>query len=269
MSPAKQFPLPNFSVDLTGRVALVTGASAGLGVRFAKVLAAQGAKVGLAARRLDKLESVCNEIRAAGGTAIPIQMDAMDAKAMIAAVEATEKAFGTVDILVNNAGIPDAQRAHKMSIGLIDQVLGVNVRGPWILACEVARRLIAAKKGGNIVNISSTAHFRYDGGGAALYAVTKTAVARMTEALSAEWAHYNINVNCICPGAFISEMMEGMINRVAQGKEEVMAAGFARKRIGHPEQLDSTLLYLVSPSSEFVTGAIIKVNDGQGSRANM
>ncbi|KXS19363.1 putative short chain dehydrogenase [Gonapodya prolifera JEL478] len=264
-----QYPLPNFSTDLKGRVALVTGASAGLGVRFAKVLAACGAKVGLAARRIDRLEALAKEIKAAGGIAIPIQMDATDAKAMIAAVEKLEKEFGTVDILVNNAGIPDAQRAHKMSTELIDQVIGVNLRGPWILACEVARRLIAAKKPGNIVNISSTAHFRYDGGGAALYAVTKTAIARMTEALAAEWAHYNINVNCICPGAFISEMMEGMIKRVAQGKEELMAAGFARKRIGQPEQLDSTLLYLVSPSSDFVTGAIIKVNDGQGSRGNM
>ncbi|MEN9684082.1 MAG: hypothetical protein RLZZ427_1833, partial [Pseudomonadota bacterium] len=137
------YPLPYDSDDLTGRVALVTGASSGLGARFARVLAAKGAKVALCARRVDRLEALAAEINAAGGTALAVPMDATDADAVIAAVAAAEAAFGTVDILVNNAGMPDAQRAHKMSVELVDQVLGVNLRGPWILACEVARRLIA------------------------------------------------------------------------------------------------------------------------------
>ncbi|MFM2100126.1 MAG: hypothetical protein RLZZ366_1665 [Pseudomonadota bacterium] len=258
------FPLPNNSADLKGKVALVTGASAGLGVRFAKVLAASGAKVALCARRMDKLELVAAEIRAAGGEAVAIQLDASDADQLIDAVAQAEAAFGTVDILVNNAGIPDAQRAHKMPVELIDRVIGINLRAPYILACEVARRLIAAKKPGRIVNISSTAHFRYDGGGAALYAITKTAVARMTEALSVEWAHYNINVNCIAPGTFHSEMMDGMMSRIGDFTDAL-----PRKRIGDPAQLDSTLLYLVSPSSEFVTGAVIRVDDGQSARTRM
>lgn len=259
------YPLPYNSTDLSGRVALVTGASSGLGARFAEVLASQGAAVVLAARRLDRLEVLAEAIRARGGKAIAVQMDATDAESLIAAVAKGEEVFGTVDILVNNAGMPDAQRAHKMSLELIDQVLGVNLRGPWILACEVARRLIAAGKPGRIVNISSVAHFRYDGGGAALYAVTKTAIARMTEALSVEWAHYNINVNAIAPGMFVSEMTDGMFARMGGDP----APHLPRKRVCVPEQLDSTLLYLVAPASECVTGATIRVDDGQSARTRI
>ena len=255
------FPLPNASHDLTGRVALVTGASSGLGERFARVLAAQGAAVALCARRVDRLETLASEIEAAGGRALPVAMDAMDADALVAAVDSAEAAFGTVDILVNNAGVPDARLAHKMPLELVDRVLGVNLRAPWLLATEVARRLIAAKQPGHIVNISSTAHFRYDGGGAALYAVTKTAIARMTEALSVEWAWAKINVNAIAPGMFVSEMTDGMFERIGDPTEHV-----ARKRIPVPAQLDSTLLYLVGPASECVTGTVIRVDDGQSAR---
>ena len=259
-----EFPLPNVSNDLSGRVALVTGASSGLGERFARVLASQGAAVALCARRIDRLESLAAEIAEAGGKAVAVQMDAMDADALVAAVDAAEAAFGTVDILINNAGIPDAQRAHKMSVDLVDRVLGINVRAPWLLSTEFARRLIEAKKPGNIVNISSTAHYRYDGGGAALYSVSKTAVARMTETLSTEWAFANINVNAIAPGMFVSEMTDGMFERIGDPREWV-----ARKRVPVPAQLDSTLLYLCSAASECVTGAVIKVDDGQSARMRL
>lgn len=258
------FPMPHVSHDLTGRVALVTGASSGLGERFARVLAHQGAAVALCARRIDRLDALAEEIIAAGGKAVPIKMDAMQADDLVAAVDAAEAAFGTVDILVNNAGVPDAQRAHKMPVDLVDRVLGINVRAPWLLSTEVARRLIDAKKPGNIVNISSVAHYRYDGGGAALYAVSKTAIARMTETLSTEWAYANINVNAIAPGMFVSEMTDGMFARIGDPREWV-----ARKRVPIPAQLDSTLLYLCSPASECVTGAVIKVEDGQSARMKM
>ena len=259
------YQLPNNSADLTGRVALVTGASSGLGARFAEVLAAQGAAVVLAARRLDRLETLAEQIRARGGRALAVQMDATDADSLVAAVTAGEAAFGTIDILVNNAGMPDAQRAHKMSTALIDQVLGVNLRGPWILACEVARRLIAAEQPGRIVNISSVAHYRYDGGGAALYAVTKTAIARMTEALAVEWAHFGINVNAIAPGMFVSEMTDGMFARMGGDP----APNLPRGRVPVAAQMDSTLLYLVAPASECVTGAVIRIDDGQSARRKM
>jgi len=164
-------------------------------------------------------------------------------------------------VLVNNAGIPDAQRAHKMPLSLVDDVLETNVRGPWLLSTECAKRLIAAERSGRIVNISSVGAFTYAGGGAALYSVSKAAVNRMTEALAVEWSKFHINVNAIAPGAFSSEMMDGMLSRVGD-----ITQGFPRKRLGDPSQLDSTLLYLVSPASEFVTGTVIKVDDGQGSR---
>jgi len=255
------FPLPNNSTDLTGQVALVTGASSGLGYRFAKVLAAAGAKVAIAARRVDKLEALAAEIAAAGGPALPIEMDATDAGQLIAAVAKAEAELGVVTILINNAGIPDAQRAHKMSIELIDQVLDVNVRAPFILSCEVARRLMAADKPGRIVNIASAAAFSYTGGGAALYSVSKAAVARIAETLAVEWARNHINVNAIAPGAFASEMMDGMLSRVGD-----ITQHFPRQRLGDPAQLDSTLLYLVGPASEAVTGTVIRVDDGQGGR---
>jgi len=255
------FPLPNLSTDLTGRVALVTGASSGLGWRFAKVLASQGAKVALIGRRLERLEALAAEIKADGGEAAAFAVDVADAEALIAMVGQVEERLGLVDILVNNAGIPDAQRAHKMSLELIDRVMDVNLRGPFVLSCEVARRLIAAKKPGRMVNIASVAAFQYRGGGAALYSVTKAGVIRMTEALAVEWAPFNINVNAIAPGAFASEMMDGMLARVGD-----ITKGFPRPRIGDPAQMDSTLIYLVSPASDFVTGTFIKIDDAQGGR---
>lgn len=255
------FPLPNAATDLTGQVALVTGASAGLGRRFAKVLAASGAKVAIAARRVDKLEDLAGEIRAAGGTALPFQLDVTDADQLLRVVAQAENALGTVTILVNNAGIPDAQRAHKMSVDLIDKVIGVNLRAPWILSCEVARRLMEAKRPGRIVNIASMAAYQYGGNGAALYSTTKMAVVRMTETLAVEWARQNINVNAIAPGAFSSEMMDGMLERMGDITKSV-----PRPRLGDPAQLDSTLLYLVSPAADFVTGTCIRVDDAQGGR---
>ena len=255
------FGLPNFSIDLTGQVAFVTGASAGLGRRFARTLASCGASVAATGRRLELLEEVAAEIRAAGGVCEPIALDVTDADALVAAVDRAEQVLGPVSILVNNAGIPDAQYAARMPLELVDRVLDTNVRGPWILSCEVARRLIARKAPGRIVNLSSIGAFQYSGHGAALYSVSKAAVVRMTEALAVEWARFGINVNAIAPGAFSSEMMDGMIARVGDP-----SGSFPRKRMGDPAQLDSTLLYLVSPSSEFVTGTCIKVDDGQSPR---
>jgi len=254
-------PKPNFSIDLTGQTALVTGASSGLGKRFAQVLAAAGAKVALTARRLDRLEALAEEIRAAGGQAAPLQLDVTDAAQLKSVVVEAEQALGPVTILVNNAGIPDAARAVKMPVELIDRVLDTNVRAPYILSCEVARRLIELKLPGRIVNISSAAAFDYGGNGAALYSISKAAVIRMTEALAIEWRTFGINVNAIAPGAFSSEMMDGMIERVGD-----ISQHFPRKRLGDPAQLDSTLLYFCSPSSDFVTGTYVRVDDAQHNR---
>jgi NAD(P)-dependent dehydrogenase (short-subunit alcohol dehydrogenase family) len=148
-----------------------------------------------------------------------------------------------------------------MSNTLIDDVFDTNLRGPYVLSCEIARRLIAAELPGRMVNISSVGAFNYSGQGAALYSITKAGIIRMTEALAVEWARFNINVNAIAPGAFASEMMDGMLERIGD-----FSTTFPRKRICDPAQMDSTLLYLVSPASDAVTGTFIKIDDGQGSR---
>ncbi|HEX4863586.1 MAG TPA: SDR family NAD(P)-dependent oxidoreductase [Acidimicrobiales bacterium] len=244
--------------DLTDRVAVVTGASSGLGRRFAITLAAAGARVAAMGRRVDRLKELSAEVESGGGICSPVRLDVTDATGIGRAVDTAETELGPIDILVNNAGVPDAQYATKMSLELIDTVLATNLRAPFLLSCEVARRWIDRKTPGRIVNISSMAAYCYVVSGSSLYSITKAAVNRMTETLAVEWAPFGINVNAIAPGSFESEMMAGMISR--QGE---MTAMFPRGRMGKPEQLDSTLLYLLSPNSEFVTGTIIKVDDCQ------
>ncbi|MEO9601496.1 SDR family NAD(P)-dependent oxidoreductase [Parasphingorhabdus sp.] len=252
---------PNFSIDLSGRTAIVTGASAGLGSRFAKILAACGAKVACTARRKDKLDALVGEIRADGGEAEAFALDVRDAEQLQAIVPTVTEALGQPDILVNNAGIVDAERATKMSLELVDDVFDTNLRSAFILSNEFARPLIEQKMPGRIVNISSIAASRYDGNGAALYSTTKAGLVRVTETLAVEWAKFHINVNGIAPGAFATDMMDGMLERSGD-----FSVHFPRKRLGQPEQMDSTLLFLVSPSSDAVTGTVIKIDDGQGSR---
>ncbi|QGG41558.1 SDR family NAD(P)-dependent oxidoreductase [Aeromicrobium yanjiei] len=249
---------PPSIIDLTGEVALVTGASSGLGRHFALTLAAHGATVVAAGRRRDRLADVVAQIVDAGGAATAVPIDVTDHESMLTGFSTIADQVGDPTILVNNAGIPDAQRATKMPVELIDQVIATNLRGPYIMACEFARRLMAQKRGGRIVNISSMAAFDYGGDGAALYSITKAAVNRMTEALAVEWAKFDINVNAIAPGVFASEMTDGMLKRIADPR-----GTFPRQRIGDADQLESTLLYLVSPASGFVTGTVIKVDDGQ------
>jgi NAD(P)-dependent dehydrogenase (short-subunit alcohol dehydrogenase family) len=253
-----KYPMPNVSHDLSGQVALITGATSGLGARYARVLSQAGAKVIVCGRRVDNLEALTKEIVSSGGEAIPIALDMTDAVAIFDGVDQGEKALGTISILVNNAGIPDANYATKLSPDLIDRVFDTNLRGPFLLSCEVARRLIAAGLPGRIVNISSAAAFHYAGEGAALYSTTKAGLNRMTEALAVEWGRYNINVNAIAPGAFQSEMMEGMLERMGD-----IAAKMPRKRVFDTALLDSSLLFLCSPASEAVTGSVIRADDAQ------
>lgn len=260
-SPGENYPLPHASHDLTGQVALVTGATSGLGDRFARTLAAAGAKVIGAGRRVERLDRLVEEIAADGGEAVGVEMDMTDTASIMRGFDEAEAAFGTITILVNNAGVPDAQRAHKMDVELIDRVFDTNLRGPYVLSTHHARRLIDEQLPGRQVNVSSMGAFNYGGNGAALYSITKAGIARMTEVLAVEWSRYRINVNAIAPGMFSSEMMDGMLERVGD-----LAAAVPRKRVCDPALLDSTLLYLCSPASEAVTGTTIKVDDGQTSR---
>jgi len=251
----------NFSTDLTGEVALVTGASSGLGERFARVLAACGAKVAVAARRKDRLDQLVDEIAQDGGEAAAFDFDVGEVETFPALLDGIGEALGTVSILVNNAGVTDGRRAVNMTVDLADAVLDTNLRGPFMLACEVAKRLVAAERPGRIVNISSIGAFTCSKPGQAIYSVSKSGVVRMTEVLAVEWAPHFINVNAIAPGTFRSEIIDAYIAKIGDYSERL-----PRKRYCEPEQLDSTLLYLVSPSSDAVTGTVIKVDDGQTGR---
>ena len=169
-----EFPLPNISTDLTGQVAFITGTTSGLGNRFARVLAACGAQVVVTGRRVERLKALAEEIRADGGICEPIAMDMTSRDSIREVVVEAEKRLGTIQILINNAGIPDAERAIKMSDELTDAVFDTNLIGPWILSCEVARRLIEQKMPGRIVNIASVAAFNISGAIATtLYSTTK------------------------------------------------------------------------------------------------
>lgn len=258
MTVPNEFPLPRDSVDLTGQVAMVTGATAGLGRRFAMVLAEAGASVLVTGRRVELLDELAQEIVDRGHRCSAVPMDVSQAADLPEVLDRAETPYGTITILVNNAGTPDAQRAHRMSLEVINKVIDTNLRGPFVLACEVARRLIANKQPGRIINLSSMAAYHYEGDAAALYSITKAAISRMTEVLAVEWVRYGINVNAIAPGAFLSEMVQHHIERAGDFTDRL-----PRKRIGDPDRLDSTLLYLAAPASEYVTGTIIKVDDGQ------
>jgi len=257
-----EYKTPNFSVDLSNQVALVTGASSGLGYRFSKVLAKCGAKVALSARRVDKLDKLAEEIKSDGGECTVAPIDMVDRNSIRAAVKQVEEELGTINTLINNAGMVDAQWAIKQSDELIDGVIDTNLVGPYLLSNEVARKLIEKKEPGRMVNIASIAAFNINPTSASvLYSTTKSAIVRMTESLAVEWARNHINVNAIAPGMFSSEMLDGMLERIGD-----VSQSLPRKRICLPEQMDSTLLYLVSPSSECVTGTCIKIDDGQSSR---
>jgi NAD(P)-dependent dehydrogenase (short-subunit alcohol dehydrogenase family) len=249
---------------LDGRVALVTGASAGLGRRFAGVLAERGASVVIAARRREALSALADEIRNTGGQVLVHPMDVADAASIPDVFDAAEREFGgPVDILVNNAAVADANYATALSLETIDRVIDVDFRAPFLFSVEAARRLIAAEKPGRIVNLSSVGAFHYaPRSAAALYCATKAGIIRMTETLAIEWARHGINVNAIAPGMFESEMTEGYIERVG----DKVLHSFPRKRYGKPADLDSTLLYLVDPASHFVTGTCITVDDAQTAR---
>ncbi len=237
-----KFSTPNFSVDLSGQVALVTGASSGLGYRFSKVLAGCGAKVALAARRVEKLEALEREIRNAGGECAVVPLDVMDRDSIRNCIDIVENQLGLINTLINNAGMVDAQWAIKQDEALIDGVIDTNLVGPYLLSNEVARKL-------GVDRLSETAK-RFGLGKKVL-----------SESLAVEWAKHHINVNAIAPGIFHSEMADKMLERIGD-----VSKGLPRKRICVPEQMDSTLLFLVSPSSECVTGTCIKIDDGQTAR---
>lgn len=254
-------------IDLSDQIAIVTGATSGLGWRFAQVIAAQGAIVVISGRRLDRLRDLEEQINDAGGRAFSIQADMSDLNDVENLVATVEERVGVPTILVNNAGIADGQLATKMDVAFMERLMTINLTGPFLLAREVAKRLIKTRTAGRIVNIASMAAYQYDGNGAALYSTSKAAIARMTETLAVEWAKFPINVNAIAPGIVKSEMTDGMAQRMKAGDSaEGFAAHTRRGRVPTPDYLDTTLLYLLDPNSHAVTGTVIRVDDGQQNR---
>ena len=245
--------------DLKGRVALVTGASSGLGVRFAEVLAENGAAVALVARRADRLAAVKARIDAAGGRAVAIGADVLDRKAMVRAFDAAEQAFGTVTILVNNAGVAHADRAVELSEEEWRRVVGTNLDAVFFWAQEAARRMLAAKAAGAIVNIASVLGFGVSKGTAA-YAVAKAGVIQLTKALGLELAFRGIRVNAIAPGWIVTDLNRDylMSEHGTALKREIPVGRFGEER-----DLDGALLLLVSDAGRYMAGATIVVDGGQ------
>ena len=245
--------------DLTGRVALVTGASSGLGARFATVLAENGAAVALVARRADRLEDLRSKIEAAGGKAVAIEADVLDRAAMVRAFDAAERAFGTVTILVNNAGVAHADRAVELSEEKWRHVLSTNLDAVFYWAQEGARRMLAAGSGGAIVNIASVIGFGVAKGVIA-YATAKAAVIQVTKALALELAFKGIRVNAIAPGWIVTELnRDYLMSEAGQALKREIPIG----RFGEERDLDGPLLLLVSDAGRFVTGATIVADGGQ------
>jgi len=244
--------------DISGRVALVTGASSGLGVRFAEVLAANGAKVVLVARRADRLQDLKQKIEASGGQAIVAEADVLDRAAMQRAFDTAENAFGTVTILINNAGITHADRVAELSEKTWRQVTGTNLDAVLYWAQEAARRMIAAKARGAIVNIASILGFGVSKGVAA-YTVAKAGVIQLTRALALELSFKGVRVNAIAPGFVVTE-----INReYLATKGADMTCHIPMGRFGETGDLDGALLLLVSDAGGFMAGATIVVDGGQ------
>lgn len=246
--------------NLTGRVALVTGASSGLGQQFARALADNGASVALVARRTGRLEALKTEIEAKGGKAIAVETDVTDRAAMVAAFDAAEKAFGTVTILVNNAGVAQQSiRATDVTPEEWRRVLSVDLDAVFYWAQEAARRMIAAKAPGAIVNIASVLGFGVSKGTAA-YAVAKAAVVQTTNALSVELASKGVRVNAIAPGWFVTEINDKYLESEAG---QALQRDIPMGRFGNAGDLDGALLLLVSDAGAYMTGSTVIVDGGQ------
>jgi hypothetical protein len=240
-------------VDLSGKTALVTGASSGFGHRFAKVLAANGAHVVASARRTERLRELVTEIEADGGSAETLTLDVTDASA----VEAAIARLARLDIVVSNAGIPSGTPAMQMPLEEWRQTFLTNTEGAFVVAQAAAQRM-ASSGGGSIINIASITGLR-PGGAAAAYGASKAAVIQLTETLAWEWARYGIRVNALAPGYFETDLTREFLH---SDFAEKMVKRIPQRRFGELPELDGPLLLLASDASSYMTGSTICVDGG-------
>ena len=249
----------SLTFDLSGRVALVTGASSGLGRHFALTLAEAGAKVVLAARRLDRLQSLAAEIEAAGGEALAVAMDVTVDAEIEAAVQATQARFGSpADIIVNNSGVSRENFFTHMAEEDFDFVMDTNVKGVWLVARRFARALVESGKPGSMINIASVAGKRV-GPTMSAYCASKAACEHMTRTMALEMARYKVRVNAIAPGYFKTEINDHFIE-TEEG--ERMRKRIPLRRFGQYDELTGPLLLLASEAGSFMTGSTLVVDGG-------
>jgi NAD(P)-dependent dehydrogenase (short-subunit alcohol dehydrogenase family) len=250
-------------VNYEGKIAMVTGASSGLGARFAKALAGAGAQVVLASRRTERLKELRAEIEADGGAAHVVNLDVTDMASIKSAIAHAETEAGPIDILINNSGVQSTQRLLDVTEDDYHYIMDTNLRGAFFVAQQAAKRMIQRAKGDprkqhRIVNIASVAGLRVLPQ-IGVYCMSKAGVVQMTKAMAVEWGKYGINVNAICPGYISTEMNEDYFE-TEQGKKLIDL--LPRKRPGKPEDLDGLLLLLAADEAHFINGAIITADDG-------
>jgi NAD(P)-dependent dehydrogenase (short-subunit alcohol dehydrogenase family) len=244
--------------DLSGRVALVTGASSGLGRHFALTLARAGASVAIAARRSEKLEALSEELSVEGDRGLPLRMDVTDRSAIEAAFAHAQTELGTPTIIVNNAGVTIDAPSLEQSEADWDRVVDTDLKGAWMVACEAARRLIEAEKGGSIINIASILGLRGSARLAA-YGAAKAGLVNLTSTLAAEWARHDIRVNALCPGYIVTDLNRDFLE--GPGGEKLKKR-VPQRRFGHVQDLDGPLLLLASDASRWMTGSALVVDGG-------
>lgn len=257
-----------YNIDLSGRVAFITGASGGLGAQFARTLSRAGTAVILASRRVEKLKELRATIEGEGGDAHVIELDVTDPDSIKSAVAHAETEVGSIDILVNNSGVSTTQRLTDVEPEDYDFIFDTNVKGAFFVAQEVGKRMLARATGsapgnytgGRIINVASAAGLRVLPQ-IGVYCMSKAAVIQMTKAMALEWGKFGINVNAICPGYIDTEINHH--HWQTDGGQKLVNM-LPRKRIGHPQDLDALLVMLCSDQSHFINGAVIAADDGFG-----